>query len=71
MAGEEGSSPAQGLHVKHLKAPWHFSKGEEIGWFEVGSGLCLVFEAPENWNLQHLAMAPGRKFQLGQALSAV
>lgn len=40
-----------------------------MGWFEVGSGIVLVFEAPREWRLTDDALMPGRSFKLGDRLS--
>ena len=42
-------------------------KGEEMGMFEMGSTVVLLFECPENVKI---SLSPGDKVRLGQPLFA-
>lgn len=41
------------------------------GWFEVGSGIVMVFEAPGWWRMDEDAMTPNSFHRLGTRMSAV
>jgi phosphatidylserine decarboxylase len=70
VGGEEGSTEKKGLHVAEYNPPHVFAAGEEMGWFEVGSGIVMVFEAPRDWSLVREAMTPGHSFKLGDRFSS-
>jgi len=42
-----------------------FAKGETLGWFEMGSTVVLIFEAPEETQLH---ISEGQKLKLGQEI---
>jgi phosphatidylserine decarboxylase len=42
-----------------------FAKGETLGWFEMGSTVVLIFEAPEETQLH---ITEGQKLKLGQEI---
>lgn len=69
VAGEEGSTPRAGLHVKEFNPPVQYKRGDHVGNFQVGSGLVFVFEAPRDWKLSYNTMVPGHSFKLGEALT--
>jgi phosphatidylserine decarboxylase len=43
----------------------HLEKGQEVGMFEMGSTIVLIFEAPEN---SELLIKEGMKLKLGQEI---
>ena len=45
-----------------------FVKGEEIGWFEMGSTIVLVFEGPEDTQLH---VEEGMRLWLGQEIVTI
>jgi phosphatidylserine decarboxylase len=68
-AGTPGATPTQGLHVQEYSPPRTVAKGAELGYFQVGSGLTLVFEAPVNWSVREDRVVPGKHVSLGLAIS--
>lgn len=43
----------------------NFVKGEEIGWFEMGSTIVLIFEGPEDTQLH---VKEGQRLWLGEEI---
>jgi phosphatidylserine decarboxylase len=43
----------------------HMSKGDTTGWFEMGSTIVLVFEGPQDTQLQ---IHEGQKLRMGQEI---
>jgi phosphatidylserine decarboxylase len=69
VKGEDKATPTRGLHVKRYEPPLVFQAADEVGWFQVGSGFVLVFEAPEDWKLDDHA-TPGTFHRLASRISA-
>lgn len=57
--------PSRQMHVKQYPTPVTFDRGDEVGVFELGSTIVLVFEAPVDfkWTVRE-----GDKIKMGQAL---
>lgn len=43
----------------------NFNKGETIGWFEMGSTIVLIFEGPQDTQLN---ISEGQKLRMGQEI---
>lgn len=70
VQGDDGSTPSRGLHVKSFTPPVHMRRGDEIGWFEMGSGLVLAFEAPADYQLRKDIPVPGKQLYMGMRMDA-
>jgi phosphatidylserine decarboxylase len=69
IAGEPGSAPTKGLHVRQYDPPLHFESGQRLGHFASGSGVLMVWEAPEAFRLRKDAMTIGIAHPLGSPLT--
>ena len=52
--------------MQEYSPPVSLRRGDEIGWFSMGSGLAIVFEAPDGYSLDTGGVCPpGQYLRLG------
>lgn len=58
------------LKARHYDRPVQLLAGDEVGWFELGSTVVLIFEAPKDFKFNEELVA-GKKVVLGRPLTPV
>ena len=63
FSGERGKMPPEYKHEVEYEEPIIFKKGDDFGFFNFGSTMVVIFEAPSDLDLR-----PSENVKMGQPL---